>query len=112
MRACVRVLRARAVACVRPPRRRRPGERGLGVIRDASELTLGRGVSRPLASRARSYMFRDAAAFNADLSEWNTGSVTDMGFVCCERVALRACVPPGGGGRASAASASFAMRAS
>ena len=50
----VRVLRARAVACVRPPRRRRPGERGLCVIRDASELTLGRGVSRPLASRAQS----------------------------------------------------------
>ena len=56
-------------------------------------------------------MFDGAAAFNADLSEWNTASVVDMRFVCCERVALRACVPLGGG-RASAASASFAMRAS
>ena len=64
-----------------------------------------------LSRRARSLMFYNAAAFNADLSEWNTASVVYMKFVCCERVALRACVPLGGG-RASAASASFAMRAS
>ena len=46
-----------------------------------------------------------------DIQDWDTSRVTSMRFVCCERVALRACVPLGGG-RASAASASFAMRAS
>ncbi len=56
-------------------------------------------------------MFVSATAFSADLWEWQTASVTDMGFVCCERVPLRACGPLGGG-RASAASPSFAMRAS
>ena len=85
----------RAVACVRPPRRR-PGERGLGVIRDASEL-IWVAVCLVLSRRARSRMFQSAFNFNADLSEWNTASVVYMKFVCCERVALRACVPLGGG---------------
>ena len=30
-------------------------------------------------------MFRDAAAFNEDLSKWDTSKVQFMRFVCCER---------------------------
>ena len=39
-------------------------------------------------------MFFDATAFNADLSKWDTSSVTALRFVCCERdgVALSAAV--------------------